>query len=48
MTEDKPIHISAEDARGGDIVLRTRSRRLIIFAGFAGIVVVLLVAWLLG
>lgn len=28
-----PPHISAEDARGGEIVLRTRRRRAIFIAG---------------
>ncbi|MCH8686194.1 hypothetical protein [Pedomonas mirosovicensis] len=30
---------SAEDVRGGEIILRTRTRRIIFIAGLAGIVV---------
>ena len=33
-------HISAEDARGGEIILRTRTRRLIFIAGLVGLVIV--------
>lgn len=37
--EDQPVHLSAEEARGGEIILRTRARRLIFLAGLAGIVI---------
>jgi hypothetical protein len=37
--EDQPAHLSADEARGGEIILRTRSRRLIFLAGIAGIVI---------
>lgn len=36
---DEPIRVSAQDARGGEIILRTRRRRLIFIAGLVGIVV---------
>lgn len=46
---DKPIHIDAEDARGGEIILRKRWQRTVFIAGLVGIVVLLLivrlVAW---
>lgn len=31
--------VSGEDARGGEIILRTRRRRIIFIAGLVGIVV---------
>ena len=31
--------VSSEDARGGEIILRTRRRRIIFIAGLVGIVV---------
>ena len=42
---DPPVHISAEDARGGEIVLRTRARRLIFVAGLVAVIVVVVLAW---
>lgn len=38
----------AEKARGGEIVLRTRTRRTIFVAGLVGIVVLVLLTQLLG
>lgn len=35
-------HYSAQDARGGEIILRTRGRRMIFIAGLAGIVLLAL------
>lgn len=35
-----PPTISAQDARGGEIILRTRARRLIFIAGLVGLVLV--------
>ena len=32
-----PTHISAADARGGEIILKTRRRRLIFVAGLIGL-----------
>jgi len=37
-----PPHYSAEDIRGGDIILRTRARRLIFIAGLAGILLLVI------
>ena len=37
--ESKAPEYSAEDVRGGEIILRTRTRRIIFIAGLAGIVV---------
>lgn len=37
-------HVSAEDARGGEIILRTRWRRLVFIGGLVGIVVLAIVA----
>lgn len=36
----KRKHISAEDARGGEIILRTKAMRLLFIAGLAGLVIV--------
>jgi len=36
---EQPVHLSADEARGGEIILRTRARRLIFLAGIAGIVI---------
>lgn len=36
---DKPRPISAQDARGGEIILRTRAHRLIFIAGLVGMIV---------
>lgn len=35
-------HISAQDARGGEIILRTRARRWIFLAGLIGFVVLVI------
>ncbi|HEY9553815.1 MAG TPA: hypothetical protein VIR62_09465 [Allosphingosinicella sp.] len=40
--QDEAPHISAEDARGGEIILRTRRRRIIFIAGLVGFVVLAL------
>ena len=40
---DAPIHISAEEARGGEIILRGPARRIIFIAGLAGFVLFVLV-----
>jgi hypothetical protein len=37
--DGRPVHLSADEARGGEIILRTRARRLIFLAGIAGIVI---------
>jgi hypothetical protein len=34
--ENRVPHYSAEDVRGGEILLRTRTQRLIFIAGLAG------------
>lgn len=44
----EPIHISAQDARGGEIILRTRARRLIFIAGLAGFVLLAILTRLIG
>ena len=36
----KRQHISAEDARGGEIILRTKTMRLIFIVGLAGLVII--------
>ena len=41
--DDKSPHYSAQDARGGEIILRTRAQRVIFLAGLAGFVVLALV-----
>ena len=43
---DGALHLSAEKARGGEIILRTRVERLIFIAGLMGAVIIaLLFAW---
>ena len=44
---DQPIHLTAQQARGGEIALTTRRRRAIFIVGLAGIVIlaVLLSFW---
>lgn len=37
-TSTEPQTFSAQDARGGEIILRTRARRVIFIAGLAGCV----------
>lgn len=39
----EPLRISAQDARGGEIILRTRRRRFIFIGGLVGIVLLVLV-----
>ena len=40
---EAPIEVSAEDARGAEIILRGRARRLMFIAGLAGFVLFVLV-----
>lgn len=40
---DEGPQYSAQDVRGGEIILRTRARRLIFIAGLAGFVILALV-----
>jgi len=40
---DEPKPYPADKARGGEIILRSRGRRLIFFAGLVGAVVLVLV-----
>jgi hypothetical protein len=44
---EQPTTISAEDARQGEIILRTRPRRLIFIAGLAAAVILALL-WRFG
>jgi hypothetical protein len=41
LSENKPAY-PAEKARGGEIILRTRMRRIIFIAGLVGIVILVL------
>jgi hypothetical protein len=43
---DEPIHIDAEDARAGEIILRKRWQRRVFLAGLAGIVILFVVVFL--
>lgn len=43
QSENQPHRISAKDARGGEIILRTRRRRLIFIGGLVGIVLLVLI-----
>ena len=45
---DEGPHYSAQDVRGGEIILRTPARRLIFIAGLAGFVILVLVLSLAG
>lgn len=40
--DQAPVH-KARDARGGEIILRTRRRRILFLAGLAGIVLLVLI-----
>jgi hypothetical protein len=40
---EAPIHLSAEEARGGEIILRGRARRIIFIAGLAAFVLFVVV-----
>lgn len=44
----EPIRISADDARGGEIILRTRRRRIVFLAGLAGFVILAVIVRLAG
>ena len=39
----EPVRISGQDARGGEIILRSRRRRLVFIAGLVGIVLLVLI-----
>jgi hypothetical protein len=39
MTDDETVHLSGADARGGEIILRSRRRRRIFVAGLVGFVI---------
>ena len=45
--DERRQHISGRDARGGEIILRTRLMRIIFIAGLAGFVLVAIL-WALG
>ncbi|RIA46899.1 hypothetical protein DFR49_1460 [Hephaestia caeni] len=40
MPDDPPVHLTARQARGGTIILRTRRRRLIFIAGLVALALV--------
>jgi hypothetical protein len=48
MGAQKPRHISADDARGGEIILRTRGRRLIFLTGLVGAILLALIFLITG
>jgi hypothetical protein len=49
MTDEKvPVHLTGNEARGGEIILRSRIRRWVFIAGLAGMVIVLLLAGFAG
>lgn len=43
MADDRQKTYSAEDARGAEIILRTRRRRIIFFGGLIGFVLLIVV-----
>ena len=45
---DEPKTYRAEDVRGGEIILRTRRRRIIFFGGLIGIVLLALIVRIAG
>ncbi len=45
---DQPIHISADDARGSEIILGSRARRFIFLAGLIGSMVIAVILMLVG
>lgn len=49
MTDEKvPVHLTGNEARGGEIILRSRIRHWVFIAGLAGMVIVLLLAGFAG
>ncbi|MGN6268325.1 MAG: hypothetical protein ACTHM0_00345 [Sphingomonas sp.] len=42
---EEPIHLTAQEARGGDVVLRSPARRAIFIAGLVLIVVLAIVGY---
>jgi len=47
-TPGDPPRFSADDVRGGEIILRTRMRRLIFISGLVGIVLLALIVRIAG
>ena len=47
-TPEPQIELSAEDARGAEISLRSRARRIVFMAGLAGFVLFVLVFLFIG
>jgi hypothetical protein len=45
---DEPVHLTAQEARGGDVVLRTPARRAVYIAGLVLVIVVAAVGYWLG
>lgn len=45
---EAPVHISGQDARGGEIILRTRRRRAVFLGGLIGIVLLVLIVRVAG
>ncbi|HEX5183207.1 MAG TPA: peptide ABC transporter permease [Allosphingosinicella sp.] len=41
---DEP-HLTAEEARGGEIILRSRARRAIFIGGLALLVLIVIILW---
>ena len=48
LVSDEGPHYSAQDVRGGEVILRTRARRLIFIAGLVGLVILAFVLSLAG
>jgi|GEM_PF-685019 len=46
--ETKPEKISADEARGGEIILRSRRRRMIFLGGLIGMVVIAIILRIAG
>lgn len=46
--KQEEIHVPADKARGGEIILRTRWHRIIFIAGLAGSVLLVLILSLIG
>ncbi len=46
MTDEEPVHLTARQARGGEIILRSRRRRQIFVAGLIGFVILAIVIYI--
>lgn len=48
MSRDEPVHLTADQARGGEVILRARWQKAVFLAGLIGFVLLALVLGLYG